>query len=78
MSEPQVNLPISQFAYDVLADVAQTRSMTPIALIEEIAEKLHNVASQRLTETEFYHALGFTDEEIAASRERVQHLFPHP
>jgi len=76
MSEPQINLPISQFAYDVLVDVAQARSITPVALIEEIAEKLHSMPSQKVTETEFYHALGFTDDEIAASHERVKHLFP--
>ena len=78
MSEPHVNLPISQFAYDVLADVAQARSITPVALIEEIAEKLHSVAAQKVTEIEFYYALGFTDEDIAASHERVKHLFPQP
>jgi hypothetical protein len=64
MGEPEINLPISQFAYDLL--------------IEEIADKLHSLPSQKATETEFYHALGFTDEEIAASRERVKHHFPQP
>ncbi len=78
MSEPQITVSISQFAYDVLADVAQTRATTPVALIEEIAAKLHTVASQKVSEIEFYHALGFTDEEIAASHEQVKHLFPQP
>ena len=76
MSDPQATLTISQFAYDVLADVAQARATTLGALIEEIAAKLHEAPSQKVSEVEFYHALGFSDEEIAESRERVQHLFP--
>ena len=43
MSEPQIDLPISQFAYDVLTDIAHARATTPVTLIEEFAETLHNI-----------------------------------
>jgi len=64
---------ISEQTYEILKQVAQWRETTAEALIESlITEQLP--AGFAHDETEFFHALGFDDVQIAASTERLQLL----
>jgi hypothetical protein len=62
---------ISDQTYAILQQVAKWRDTTPEALLESlIAEQLP--AGIARDETEFFHALGFNDQQIAESDERMK------
>jgi|GEM_PF-2286081 hypothetical protein len=64
---------LSDHAYEVLKQVASWRDTTPEALLESLVIEQLPVGFAR-DETEFFHALGFDDSEIAASTERMKQL----
>jgi hypothetical protein len=64
---------LSDHAYEVLVQVAHWRDTTPEALLETlVTEQLP--AGFASGETEFFHALGFDDAQIAESSERMKAL----
>ena len=64
---------LSDHAYEVLKQVAQWRDTTPEALLETlVTEQLPTGFAS--DETEFFHALGFDDTQIAESDERMKSL----
>ena len=64
---------LSNHAYEVLKKVAQWRDATPEALLESLViEQLP--AGFASDEAGFFHALGFDDEQIAQSTERMKKL----
>ena len=64
---------LSDHAYEVLKQVAQWRETTPEALLETlVTEQLP--AGFASDETEFFHALGFDDAQIAESTERMKSM----
>ena len=63
----------SDHAYEVLKKVAQWRDTTPEALLESLViERLP--AGYASGEAGFFHSLGFDDEQIAQSTERMKKL----
>jgi hypothetical protein len=64
---------IVNHAYDVLKQVAEWRDTTPEALLESLVSEQLPTGFAR-NETEFFHALGFDDTQIADSTERMSHL----
>lgn len=68
---------ISDHTYNILKNVAQWRDTTPEALLESLlSEQLP--AGFANNETEFFHALGFDDAQIAKSSERIKLLPENP
>ena len=68
---------LSDHAYEVLKQVAQWRDTTPEALLETlVTEQLP--AGFAANETEFFHALGFDEAQIAESTERMKSLADTP
>jgi hypothetical protein len=68
---------ISDHTYEVLKQVAQWRDTTPEALLESLVSEQLPVGFAR-DETEFFHALGFDDAQIAESTERMKLLPEYP
>lgn len=64
---------LSDHAFEVLQRAAQSRNVTPEALLEQLVEEQLPVGFAS-DETEFFHALGFDDAQIAASTERLKLL----
>jgi len=64
---------ISDHTYTILQQVAQWRDTTPEALLESLVTEQLPAGFAR-DEIEFFHALGFDDEQIAASTERMKFL----
>ena len=70
-----MDIRLSDHAYEVLKQVAEWRDTTPEALLD-----LETLVSEQLPagfaadETEFFHALGFDDAQIAESTERMKAL----
>ena len=68
---------ISDHTYEVLKQVAQWRDTTPEALLESLLNEQLPAGIAR-DETEFFHALGFDDAQIAESTERMNLLLEIP
>ena len=68
---------VSDYTYEILKQVAQWRDTTPEALLESlVTEQLP--AGFAHDETEFFRALGFTDQQIADSTEHMKQLPENP
>ena len=68
---------IAEHTYEVLQQVAQWRNTTPEALLDSLVNEQLPSGFAR-DETEFFHALGFDDAQIAASTERMKLLPDQP
>jgi hypothetical protein len=68
-----MQIQISDRAFAVLQQVAQWRDLSPEALLESLVTEQLPAGFAR-DETEFFHALGFDDAQIAASAERMKQL----
>ncbi len=71
---------ISPDAYNLLVAAAKSRATTPEALVEEFAHSLEERRAHvdPLTAEEFFHELGFDENDIAEIEAESQRLYPLP